>query len=160
MLGVVTREDLTKWVERRAGASVLGGVLSEGEAPVLAARAEEEARKNRGMAELVRSLDDYAPLIPDEVTDFYLERAGVACDDLRLKRLLSLATEKFISDIAADAFQYARIRSNAGPGRAKPTAAAGLAAHKDKTKTVLTMDDLSAALAEWGVNARRSEFFR
>lgn len=33
------------------------------------------------------------------------------------KRLLSLAAEKFVSDIATDAFQYARIRTNAGPGR-------------------------------------------
>lgn len=35
---------------------------------------------------------------------------------MRRKRLLSLAAEKFVSDIAADAFQYARIRTNAGPG--------------------------------------------
>ena len=50
------------------------------------------------------------------MTDFYLERAGFECEDVRLKRLISLAAEKFVSDIAADAFQYARIRSNAGPG--------------------------------------------
>lgn len=153
VLGVVTREDLDKWVERRAGG---GGVLDERENPMLAVREEEEARKNRSMAELVRTLDDYTPLIPDEVTDFYLERAGFESDDLRLKRLISLAAEKFVSDIAEDAYHYARIRSSAGPGaRPKSQAAA-----RDRSRTVLTMDDLSTALSEWGVNARRAEFFR
>ena len=94
---------------------------------------------------------------------------------LASKRLLSLAAEKFVSDIAADAFQYARIRTT---GAAKPkgttggssaaTAAAAAAAAaassntggKDKSRTVLTMDDLSAALGEYGVNARRAEFYR
>lgn len=159
---MVTREDLQKWVDRRTGAG--GNVHPEDERPLLAQRGEEEARTNRSLAELVRMLDDYSPLIPDEVTDFYLERAGLACDDVRLKRLVSMAAEKFVSDIAADAFQYARIRSNAGPGgRGKPPTnppvGQGTQA-RDRSRTVLTMDDLSAALAEWGVNARRAEFFR
>lgn len=31
---------------------------------------------------------------------------------------------------------------------------------QDRTRTVLTMDDLSAALSEYGINARRADFFR
>lgn len=95
---------------------------------------------------------------------------------LASKRLLSLAAEKFVSDIAADAFQYARIRTTgaakpkgAAGGSSAATAAAAAAAAaaassntggKDKSRTVLTMDDLSAALGEYGVNARRAEFYR
>ena len=30
---------------------------------------------------------------------------------------------------------------------------------QDKTRTTLTMDDLSAALAEYGINARKPEFY-
>ena len=125
-------------------------------------------------------LDGYTPLIPDQVTDFYLEKVGFECHDVRLKRLLSLAAEKFVSDIASDAFQYARIRTNAGPGgrpRGQVSAvgagaggaagvsagAAGgavLAGARDRSRTVLTMDDLSAALSEYGINARRAEHFR
>ena len=35
------------------------------------------------------------------------------------KRLLALAAQKFVSDIAADAYQHARIRTNATGGRAR-----------------------------------------
>ncbi|PWZ00745.1 hypothetical protein BCV70DRAFT_200006 [Testicularia cyperi] len=139
-------------------------------------REEEESRKDRTLAEFMRLLDGYTPLIPDQVTDFYLERVGFECHDVRLKRLLSLAAEKFVSDIAADAFQYARIRTNAGPGgrpRGAPAAGAGgaggagagagpagSAGARDRSRTVLTMDDLSAALGEYGINARRAEYYR
>jgi len=130
-------------------------------------RADELARKDRTLTEFMLMLDDYEPLIPNEVTDYYLQRAGFECDDVRLKRLLSLAAQKFVSDIASDAYQHARIRTNAQPaarGRQpagdKTAGAAGPSVSlKDKTKTVLTMDDLSAALGEYGINARKPEFY-
>lgn len=68
--------------------------------------------------------------IPDAVTDYYLSLSGLSTSDPRLKRLLALATQKFIADIATDAYQYSRIRqnsSNAGgvPGIGALNAGAG-----------------------------------
>lgn len=63
--------------------------------------------------------------IPDAVTAHYLTLAGLpppsAADPtgattnttpLPLARLLALATQKFIADVAADAYQYSRIRAS------------------------------------------------
>ncbi|KAG8891512.1 Transcription initiation factor TFIID subunit 10 [Tulasnella sp. 403] len=130
-------------------------------------RADELARKDRTLTEFMLMLDDYEPLIPNEVTDYYLQRAGFECEDVRLKRLLSLAAQKFVSDIASDAYQHARIRTNAQPAaRSRQNAvdkAGGVAgpsmSSKDKSKTTLTMEDLAAALNEYGINARKPDFY-
>lgn len=141
---VIVPGDLTRYDAQPTASAAIGS------------RTEEETRRDHAVVDILRQLDGYAPLIPDEVSDYYLERAGFQCEDVRLKRLLALATEKFVSDIASDAFQYARIRTNAGPSRShRPGASA-----RDRTRTVLTMDDLSAALGEYGIDARRAETFR
>jgi len=60
-------------------------------------------------------MDDYAPVIPDAVTNYYLTLAGLPPPphtSPHLARLLALATQKFIADIATDAYQYSRIRSS------------------------------------------------
>ncbi|KAJ3733630.1 transcription initiation factor IID TAF10 subunit [Lentinula guzmanii] len=124
-------------------------------------QAAEDARKDRTLAEFMLMLDDYEPLIPNEVTDYYLQKVGFECEDPRLKRLLSLAAQKFVSDIAADAFQHARIRTNAAGGRARASQPlyGGSGSLKDRTRTTLTMDDLSAALQEYGINARKPDYY-
>jgi len=71
-------------------------------------------KKDASLREFLGKMDDYVPLIPDAVTDYYLTVAGLPPPpetDRRLARLLALATQKFIADIAADAYQYSRIRS-------------------------------------------------
>ncbi|KAG8800120.1 Transcription initiation factor TFIID subunit 10 [Serendipita sp. 411] len=130
---------------------------------------DANARKDRTLAEFLLMLDDFKPLvgntqsslprniidspfqIPSEVTDYYLQRVGFDCEDERLKRLLALAAQKFVSDIAADAYSHARIRSGGARNKAGGAAA--------KIKTVLTMDDLTAALGEYGVNAKKPEYY-
>ncbi|RKO83375.1 transcription initiation factor TFIID 23-30kDa subunit-domain-containing protein, partial [Blyttiomyces helicus] len=110
------------------------------------------AKKDRGLAELLMLMDECAPVIPDAVTDYYLARSGFECDDLRIKRLLGLAAQKFIADVATDAFQYCKIRSQG-------TAAKDRKGNPKDRRTVLTMDDLSAALSEHGVNVKKPEYF-
>lgn len=134
--------------------------------------------------------------------------------DPRLAKLLALATQKFVADIAADAYQYSRIRASnssaannpmgnlgaaAGypiPGQAPGTTGAGGGAAPaaagggggggskaaaaagqnllgiqrpgfggggqggSQNRTVLTMEDLGMAVGEYGVNVKRSEFYR
>ena len=49
------------------------------------------------------------------MTNYYMTRAGLPPPpqtDPRLARLLALATQKFIADVAADAYQYSRIRAS------------------------------------------------
>ncbi|KAI6248928.1 Transcription initiation factor TFIID subunit 10 [Erysiphe necator] len=73
------------------------------------------SRKDISLREFLSKMNDYAPIIPDAVTNYYLTKAGLPPPpqtDPRLARLLALATQKFIADIAADAYQYSRIRSS------------------------------------------------
>ncbi|ETI21136.1 hypothetical protein G647_07480 [Cladophialophora carrionii CBS 160.54] len=177
-------------------------------------------RKDVTLREFLSKMDDYAPIIPDAVTAHYLTLAGLPppsisdpigastnTTPLPLARLLALATQKFVADVAADAYQYSRIRSsnsassnnplgaaaNAGAGGGGPGnfaggvgggggAAGGAQGAKGQQNTtlgvqrsgfggggqggsgqgrpVLTMEDLGMAVAEYGVNVKRGEFYR
>ncbi|XP_076019510.1 transcription initiation factor TFIID subunit 10 [Genypterus blacodes] len=102
------------------------------------------------LADFLMQLEDYTPTIPDAVTGYYLNRAGFEASDPRIIRLISLASQKFISDIANDALQYCKMKGTAtGSSRSKT---------KDK-KYTLTMEDLSPALSEYGVNVKKPYYF-
>ncbi|KAK9348193.1 transcription initiation factor TFIID 23-30kDa subunit-domain-containing protein [Lipomyces starkeyi] len=146
------------------------------------------ARRDKSLKEFLGMMEEFAPIIPDAVTDYYLMKAGFESSDIRIKRLLALATQKFVSDIATDAYQYSRIRStwSAGSTSSNPAAAPGQfragmpsrfggggggvggvggggiagGSGSGSGKVVLTMEDLSSALAEYGVNVHRPEFYR
>ncbi|WOO78538.1 Transcription initiation factor TFIID subunit 10 [Vanrija pseudolonga] len=125
------------------------------ESQLFATRREEEiARSDRSLAEFLVMLDGYKPLIPEEVTEYYLQRAGFECNDPRLKRLLSLSAQNFISDLSRDAFHFAKLRvSGTTAGRGRPSAGV------DRNRVVLTMDDLSLALGEHGVNVKKPDYY-
>jgi len=99
--------------------------------------------------DLVSQLEDYHPTIPDAVTSYYINRAGFEGSDPRVVRLISLAAQKFISDVANDALQFSRIR---GAGQSSKKAG------KEKRYT-LTMEDLGPALSEYGVNVKKPQYF-
>ncbi|KAL5201732.1 hypothetical protein ABZP36_036086 [Zizania latifolia] len=104
------------------------------------------------LTEFLSSLMDYTPTIPDELVEHYLGRSGFHCPDLRLTRLVAVATQKFISDIASDSLQHckARVAAPIKDNKSKQP--------KDR-RLVLTMDDLSKALREHGVNLKHPEYF-
>ncbi|XP_022054483.2 transcription initiation factor TFIID subunit 10 [Acanthochromis polyacanthus] len=102
------------------------------------------------LADFLMQLEEYTPTIPDAVTGYYLNRAGFEASDPRIIRLISLASQKFISDIANDALQYCKMKGTAsGSSRSKT---------KDK-KYTLTMEDLTPALSEYGVNVKKPYYF-
>ncbi|KAL1599710.1 hypothetical protein SLS60_007513 [Paraconiothyrium brasiliense] len=73
------------------------------------------AKKDATLREFLSKMDDFAPIIPDAVTNYYLTRAGLPPPPQtspHLARLLALATQKFVADIAADAYQFSRIRAS------------------------------------------------
>ncbi|RPA87578.1 hypothetical protein BJ508DRAFT_193981, partial [Ascobolus immersus RN42] len=106
-------------------------------------------KKDKTLKDFLGMMDECAPIIPDAVTDYYLSLSGLSTPDVRLKRLLALATQKFISEIAADAFQYSKVRQGGGQGGG---GGAG-------TRNVLTLEDLGCAVSEYGVDVRRGEFY-
>ncbi|KAH3664089.1 hypothetical protein OGAPHI_004803 [Ogataea philodendri] len=159
-------------------------------------------RSDKTLEEVLQMMsdDEFTPIIPDSVTDYYLAKNGFQTSDLKIKRLLALATQKFISDIATDAYEYSRIRSNtavynssnphvraralmmatsnmasapddadeggvqgasgsAGEAQSSTALGGGNQQHNNQ-KVSLTVEDLSSALDEYGLNVNRPQFYR
>ncbi|RZF35817.1 hypothetical protein LSTR_LSTR006275 [Laodelphax striatellus] len=94
------------------------------------------------------SYDSYE--VPDAVTSAYLNSAGFDASDPRIVRLISLAAQKFICDIANDALQHCKVRSSNVTTKSTKT--------KDRRFT-LTMEDLAPALAEFGITVRKPPYY-
>ncbi|GAB2292119.1 Transcription initiation factor TFIID subunit 10 [Dionaea muscipula] len=107
-----------------------------------------------GLTEFLSSLMDYTPTIPDELVEHYVAKSGFQCPDVRLIRLVAVATQKFISEIATDALQHCTARRSSIVKDKRDRQ------QKEKDKRlVLTMEDLSRALREYGVNLKHQEYF-
>ncbi|KAH6760751.1 TBP-associated factor II 15 [Perilla frutescens var. hirtella] len=104
------------------------------------------------LTEFLASLMDYTPTIPDELVEHYLAKSGFQCPDIRLTRLVAVATQKFIADVATDALQQCKARQSAVIKDKRDKQ------QKDK-RLILTMEDLSKALREYGVNVKHQEYF-
>ncbi|XP_022754439.1 transcription initiation factor TFIID subunit 10-like isoform X4 [Durio zibethinus] len=58
------------------------------------------------LSDFLASLMDYTPAIPDELVEHYLAKSGFQCPDVRLIRLVAVATQKFVAEVASDALHY------------------------------------------------------
>lgn len=115
--------------------------------------------------QLLIDVADYAPVLPDAVTQQLLSRAGLDTEaDPRIARIAALAAQKvdlgkvlwspesqFISDILLDAFQCAKNRQNKERTISSK--------HKDVRKNVLTMDDLQQATQKVGITLKKPPYF-
>jgi len=100
------------------------------------------------LTDLIMQLEDYTPTIPDVVTANYMNSAGFDATDPRIVRLISLAAQKFISDVVIDSMQHCKMKT---AGQSKKQT-------KDKRLT-LTMEDLTPALAEYGIHVTKPPYF-
>ncbi|XP_044743042.1 transcription initiation factor TFIID subunit 10 [Chrysoperla carnea] len=108
------------------------------------------------LSDFVMQLEDYTPTIPDAVTGHYLHCAGFDASDPRIVRLISIAAQKFISDIANDALQHCKTRSSntsSSHNNSKNNKNS-----KDRRYT-LTMEDLAPALHEFGITIKKPHYF-
>ncbi|KAJ6436215.1 reverse transcriptase [Purpureocillium lavendulum] len=109
------------------------------------------------LREFLRTIDGYTPI------------AGLPPapqTDQRIARLLAFATQKFVADVAADAFLHSRFRS-AGNARQlheliwdRRRAGRSRTSGGIQNKAVLTMEDVGVAVREYGVNVKRGDFYR
>jgi len=108
------------------------------------------------LSDFLMQLDDYTPTLPDSVTGHYLASAGFDTSDPRILRLVSLAAQKFVSDVAGEALQHARLRGGAAG------TAGGAASRKGSKErnVVMTTEDLSSALGEQGVVVKKPPYFQ
>mmetsp|Transcript_581 Transcript_581/g.1960 ORF Transcript_581/g.1960 Transcript_581/m.1960 type:complete len:146 (-) Transcript_581:110-547(-) len=98
----------------------------------------------------VASLADYHPVIPDELVRYYLAKSGFQCDDVRIERLVALAAQKFLADVAGEAVAHARSRQFGTIGRGRQNV---------DTRLVLSTDDLERALREYGVKLQKPPYY-
>ncbi|CAG9826050.1 unnamed protein product [Diabrotica balteata] len=107
------------------------------------------------LSDFLLQLEDYTPTIPDAVTAYYLRSSGLEPKDPRLVRLISIAAQKFISDIANDALQHCKMRSTNSSSHSGSKSKQGT---KDR-RYCLTMEDLTPALAEFGITIKKPHYY-
>ncbi|XP_063223646.1 transcription initiation factor TFIID subunit 10-like [Bacillus rossius redtenbacheri] len=103
----------------------------------------------QSLSDFLLQLEDYTPSIPDGVISYYLQSSGLDTSDPRIIRLISLAAQKFLSDVANDALQHCKTRGVSQNAKTKG---------KDR-RYVLTMEDLTPALAEYGITVKKPHYY-
>eukprot|EP01134_Creolimax_fragrantissima_P006209 CFRG6209T1 len=134
-----------------SGASSGGGAGQSSATSTSAGLMEKQhVDEQRELTQLLALMDDYVPTIPDAVTNYYLRSAGFDCPDEKVVRIVSMAAQKFIGELAAEALQKQKINQLSANNKAKKA---------QEKKHVLTMDDLSYVLAHQGIVVKKPMYF-
>ncbi|CAG9789706.1 unnamed protein product [Diatraea saccharalis] len=115
---------------------------------------DEDTGVGHVLSDFLLQLENYNPSIPDSVVAHYLNMSGFESQDSRLIRLIALASQKFLSDIANDALQHCKMRTSS-----QVTQNSKNQKGPKEKKYVMTMDDLVPALQEYGITARKPHYF-
>ncbi|XP_037959458.1 transcription initiation factor TFIID subunit 10-like [Teleopsis dalmanni] len=108
--------------------------------------------------ELVKQVEDYVPTVPDAITASFLNRNGFETVDPRIVRIISVAAQKFISDIANDALQHCKTRTSNNQHSSSHGANKDKKPNKDR-KYSLAVEDISPALGDHGITVRKPHYF-
>jgi len=100
-----------------------------------------------------KTLDEFTPTLPDSLTSHYLSQAGLQTSDPRIIRLVSLAAQKFLTEVASDALTHSTMRGSA------PTTSAGSSKKAKDKKNCLKMEDLTPALQELGIEVKKPAYY-
>lgn len=120
--------------------------------------------------EFCATLQDTQPTIPDPVILHYMKKAGFIANDPKLVKIVSLASQKFISEIVSDCMQYHKLKTNNrsasiinGAGNTSGNNATNSsnkkAAQQQQQQATLTLDDLSHVLQDYGINVKKPYYF-
>lgn len=115
---------------------------------------DEDSGAGHHLSDFLLQLENYSPSIPDSVVAYYLNMSGFESQDPRLIRLIALASQKFLSDIANDALQHCKMRTSSLINQSSKNQKGP----KEK-KYVMTMEDLVPALQEYGISAKKPHYF-
>ena len=94
-----------------------------------------------------------------------MKKAGFVVNDPKLVKILSLASQKFISEIINDCMQYHKIKTNSKSSLQLSTPQVStqkLGNNSDNKKgnaAVLTIEDLSTVLQDYGINVKKPYYF-
>ncbi|XP_035912857.1 transcription initiation factor TFIID subunit 10-like [Anopheles stephensi] len=119
----------------------------------------EDRTQGQILSDFMMQLEDYTPTIPDAVTSYYLNSAGFEGADPRIVRLISIAAQKFVSDVANDALQHCKTRTNSAPSSGHGSSKNQNQKSSKDRKYTLTMEDLQPALNDYGITVRKAHYF-
>ena len=108
-------------------------------------------RKNEVVEDLQHRVEDYSSVISDSVTNSILQGVGVDNQTPEVTRLISLAAQKFISDIAYEALQHCKMR---GGGKDQKSKSSG----RDR-KYAMSSEDIVVALSDQGLTVKKPPYF-
>ncbi len=107
-------------------------------------------------------LQDINTTIPDPVILHFMKQAGFISNDPKLIKIISLASQKFISEIVNDCMQYSKLKTATSKANGQTTSTMSSGAQSNDKKqmnNVLTLDDLSLVLQEHGINVKKPTYF-
>ena len=115
----------------------------------------ESEKSHRAMASQLKgflsNVDKYDPTIPEAVSLYYMQKAGVEVGDPKMTKLVSLATDHFLANTLYESHQLMLLKR---PPKRENTASKK---KQRKDENILKQEDLMKALEEQNINLLRSK---